>query len=149
MRIPFFNKRKRTPSLYQKGIENEFALNKRAQYYLVRLFSGENKPENMLEFIFEQVFIIYQLAQFAGSHEVSNHARKALCMLRQDFEDLYAKSLYILQAETAIACSRALKMGEPVLQELPRSEFKLAYVQAKRITETHNGITNYLKVFHD
>ena len=149
MRIPFLGRRKQTPTLYQKGIENEFELNKRAQYYLVRLFSGESKPLQMMEFIFEQVYIVYSLACFAGSHEVSAQARIALCLLREEFQERYTGTTHIFLAETVVACSTALKSGEAILQELPRSEFKLAYVQAKRLTESPTALNNYLELFHD
>lgn len=149
MRIPFLNKRKRTPTLYQKGIENEFSLNKRAQHYIVRLFSGEKEPAGMLDFVFEQIFIIYQLSLFSGSHKVSEEARKALCMLRETYEEMCLDNTGMWGVKTLVTCSLVLKMGESILQELPRNEFKLAYVQAKKITETRDGITNYLKVFYD
>lgn len=149
MRIPFLKRRKQSPTLYQKDIENEFALIKRAQAHIVSLFMGDPQPVYKLDFIFEQVCIVYNLALFAGSHEVSDQARKALCLLREEYGDTSFKDVYIFNAETALACSRALKLGEPVLQELPRSEFKLAYVNAKKLSSSREGITNYLKVFHD
>lgn len=144
MRIPFFNRRERIPTLYQKGIENEFALNARAQYYLVALFMGEGKPCQYLPFIFEQLYIVYNLAMFAGSHEVSDEARKALRMLRSEFEEIQCSGLYVMNHGTATVCSKALQEGQKVLQELPRSEFKLAYVQAKLITDKPENILKYL-----
>jgi hypothetical protein len=149
MRIPFLQKRKRLNTLYQQGIEDEFALVKRAQAHIASLFMGDREPEMKLIFIFEQVYIAYNLALFAGSHEVSAQARKALCLLREAFEDMTFEDMYVFNAQTALACSKALRMGEAVLQELPRSEFKLAYVKAKKLGETRMGISNYLKVFHD
>lgn len=83
----------------------------------------------------------------AGSQEVSDKARDALCMLRKEYEALMYEDLYYFKKETAVACSAALTEGIAVLQELPRSEFKLVYVQAKRITENRSGITNYLRSF--
>ncbi len=149
MRIPFLQKRKHSPTLYQKGIEDEFALIKRAQAHVVTLFMGDRESGLKLIFVFEMVYIVYNLALFAGSHEVSAQARKALCSLHRAFNDMSCNGDYVLDSLTALACSKALKMGEAVLQELPRSEFKLAYVQAKRLSDTRMGIFNYLKVFHD
>lgn len=67
-------------------------------------------------------------------------------MLRKEYEALLYEDLYSFK-ETAVACSVALTEGIAVLQELPRSEFKLVYVQAKGITESRSGITNYLRSF--
>lgn len=147
MRIPFLRKRERNPVLYNKGIEDEYELNRKARSYATKLFMGTNTPDRLLDFVFEQVFIIYSLAMSAGSQEVSDKARKALCMLRKEYEDLLYGDLYSYKQETATACSVALIEGVAVLQELPRSEFKLAYVQAKKITESRSSITNYLRSF--
>lgn len=147
MRIPFLRKRERNPVLYNKGIEDEYELNRKARSYITKLFMGTNNPDRLLDFVFEQVFIIYSLAMSAGSQEVSDKARHALCMLRKEYEALMYGDLYSFKEETAIACSKALTEGVSVLQELPRSEFKLVYVQVKRITETRSGITNYLRSF--
>lgn len=149
MRIPFLKRRKQTPHLYQKGIENEFALLKRAQEHIATLFMGDKQPGLKLEFIFEQVYIVYSLACFAGSHEVSVQARIALCLLREEYQERKTEAMHTFLAETAVACSKALKSGEAILQELPRSEFKLAYVQAKRLTESPTALNNYLELFHD
>lgn len=149
MRIPFLNKRKRSTTLYQQGIEDEFALIKRAQAHVVALFMGDRETGLKLISIFEMVYIVHNLALFAGSHEVSAQARKALCSLHKAFNDMSGKDDYAFDSVTALACSKALRMGEAVLQELPRSEFKLAYVQAKKLSDTRMGIYNYLKVFHD
>lgn len=149
MRIPFLRRRKQSPTLYQKDIENEFVLLKRAQAYIVSLFMGDPQPVYKLDFIFEQVCVVYNLALFAGSHEVSDHARKALCLLREEYNNATFECVYRFDAATSVACSTALKLGEPVLQELPRSEFKLAYVKAKKLSSSRDSITNYLKVFHD
>lgn len=149
MRIPFYKRRKQTPSLYQKGIENEFALLKRAQHYIATFFMGDHEPGTKMEFIFEQLYIVYNLALFAGSHEVSAQARIALCLLREEYQERACGTMHTFLAETAVACSKALKMGEAILQELPRSEFKLAYVQAKKLTESGTALNNYLELFHD
>lgn len=149
MRIPFLKKRKQSASLYQKGIENEFALLKRAQAHIASLFMGDTNPMLKMEFVFEQIYIVYNLALFAGSHETSDQARKALCMLRGEFLERYNGEKHIFMAETAVACSKAIRMGEPLLQELPRSEFKLAYVQAKKLTESSTALNKYLELFHD
>lgn len=147
MRIPFLRKRERSHILYKKGIENEYELNRKARSCITKLFMGTNNPDRLLDFVFEQVFIIYSLAMTAGSQEVSDKARNALCMLRKEYEALMYEDLYSFKEETAAACSVALTEGVAVLQELPRSEFKLVYVQVKRITETRSGITNYLRSF--
>lgn len=147
MRIPFLRKRERNPVLYNKGIEDEYELNRKARSYAAKLFMGTTNPDRLLDFVFEQVFIIYSLAMSAGSQEVSDKARDALCMLRKEYEALMYEDLYSFKKETAVACSVALTEGIAVLQELPRSEFKLVYVQAKRITESRSGITNYLRSF--
>lgn len=147
MRIPFLRKRERNPVLYNKGIEDEYELNRKARAYSTELFMGTNTPDRLLDFVFEQVFIIYSLAMSAGSLEVSDKARDALCMLRKEYEALMYEDLYSFKKETAVACSAALTEGIAVLQELPRSEFKLVYVQAKKITENRSGITNYLRSF--
>lgn len=147
MRIPFLRKRERNPVLYNKGIEDEYELNRKARSYTTKLFMGTNTPDRLLDFVFEQVFIIYSLAMSAGSREVSDKARHALCMLRKEYEALMYEDLYSFKEETAVACYVALTEGVAVLQELPRSEFKLVYVQVKRITETRSGITNYLRSF--
>lgn len=147
MRIPFLRKRERNPVLYNKGIEDEYELNRKARSYATKLFMGTSNPDRLLDFVFEQVFIIYSLAMSAGSQEVSDKARNALCMLRKEYEALMYEDLYSFKEETAVACSVALTEGVAVLQELPRSEFKLVYVQVKRITETRSGITNYLRSF--
>lgn len=145
MRIPFLNKRKRVPTLFQKGIEDEFALNRKAQHYIVTLFTGAKVDAEMqLTFIFEQLFIVYNLALFTGSHEVSDCAREALRKLRGEFERLHASFPFIMDAVVSMNCSKALAMGVPILQELPRSEFKLAYVQARKLTES-NQILIYLE----
>lgn len=145
MRIPFLNKRKRVPTLFQKGIEDEFALNTRAQQYIVNLFMGMRVDTEMyLTFIFEQLYIVYNLALFTGSHEVSDCAREALRKLRGEFEELTDSISFIMDADVSVACSKALAMGIPILQELPRSEFKLAYVQARKLTESHQ-ILMYLE----
>lgn len=145
MRIPFLNKRKRVPTLFQKGIEDEFALNRKAQQYIVTLFTGAKVDAEMqLTFIFEQLFIVYNLALFTGSHEVSDCAREALRKLRGEFERLHASIPFIMDAVVSMNCSKALSMGVPILQELPRSEFKLAYVQARKLTES-NQILIYLE----
>ncbi len=145
MRIPFLNKRKRVPTLFQKGIEDEFALNRKAQQYIVTLFTGAKVDAEMqLTFIFEQLFIVYNLALFTGSHEVSDCAREALRKLRGEFERLHANVQFIMDAVASMNCSKALAMGIPILQELPRSEFKLAYVQARKLTES-NQILIYLE----
>ena len=145
MRIPFLNKRKRVPTLFQKGIEDEFALNRKAQQYIVTLFTGAKVDAEMqLTFIFEQLFIVYNLALFTGSHEVSDCAREALRKLRGEFERLHASFPFIMDAVVSMNCSKALAMGVPILQELPRSEFKLAYVQARKLTES-NQILIYLE----
>lgn len=145
MRIPFLNKRKRVPTLFQKGIEDEFALNRKAQQYIVTLFTGAKVDAEMqLTFIFEQLFIVYNLALFTGSHEVSDCAREALRKLRGEFERLHASIPFIMDAIVSMNCSKALTMGVPILQELPRSEFKLAYVQARKLTES-NQILIYLE----
>lgn len=147
MRIPFLRKRERNPILYNKGIEDEYELNRKARSYATKLLMGTSNPDRLLDFVFEQVFIIYSLAMSAGSQEVSDKARDALCMLRKEYEALIYEDLYPFKKETAVACSAALTEGIAVLQELPRSEFKLVYVQAKRITENRSGITNYLRSF--
>ena len=147
MRIPFLRKREQNPVLYNKGIEDEYELNRKARSYATKLFMGTNTPDRLLDFVFEQVFIIYSLAMYAGSQEVSDKARDALCMLRREYEALMYGDLYSFKEETAVACSVALTEGIAVLQELPRSEFKLVYVQAKMITENRSGITNYLRSF--
>lgn len=145
MRIPFLNKRKRVPTLFQKGIEDEFALNRKAQQYIVTLFTGAKVDAEMqLTFIFEQLFIVYNLALFTGSHEVSDCAREALRKLRGEFERLHASFPFIMDAVVSMNCSKALARGVPILQELPRSEFKLAYVQARKLTES-NQILIYLE----
>lgn len=145
MRIPFLNKRKRVPTLFQKGIEDEFALNRKAQQYIVTLFTGAKVDAEMqLTFIFEQLFIVYNLALFTGSLEVSDCAREALRKLRGEFERLHASIPFIMDAVVSMKCSKALTMGVPILQELPRSEFKLAYVQARKLTES-NKILIYLE----
>lgn len=145
MRIPFLNKRKRVPTLFQKGIEDEFALNRKAQQYIVTLFTGAKVDAEMqLTFIFEQLFIVYNLALFTGSHEVSDCAREALRKLRGEFEKLHASLPFIMDAVVSMNCSKALARGVPILQELPRSEFKLAYVQARKLTES-NQILIYLE----
>ena len=145
MRIPFLNKRKRVPTLFQKGIEDEFALNRKAQQYIVTLFTGAKVDAEMqLTFIFEQLFIVYNLALFTGSHEVSDCAREALRKLRGEFERLHASLPFTMDAVVSMTCSKALAMGVPILQELPRSEFKLAYVQARKLTES-NQILIYLE----
>lgn len=145
MRIPFLNKRKRVPTLFQKGIEDEFALNRKAQQYIVTLFTGAKVDAEMqLTFIFEQLFIVYNLALFTGSHEVSDCAREALRKLRGEFEKLHASLPFIMDAVVSMNCSKALARGIPILQELPRSEFKLAYVQARKLTES-NQILIYLE----
>lgn len=149
MRIPFLQKRKHSPTLYQQGIEDEFALIKRAQAHIVAIFVSEREHSAKMVFIFEMIYIVYNLALFAGSHEVSAQARKALYSLHRAFKNMAYKDDYVFDAVTALECSKALRMGEAVLQELPRSEFKLAYVQAKKLSETHQGIYDYLKVFHD
>lgn len=147
MRIPFLRKRERNPVLYNKGIEDEYELNRKARSYITKLFMGTNNPDRLLDFVFEQIFIIYSLAMTAGSREVSDKARNALCMLRKEYEALMYGDLYSFKEETAVACSVALTEGVAVLQELPRSEFKLVYVQARKITENRSGITNYLRSF--
>ena len=147
MRIPFLRKREQRHVLYKKDIENEYELNRKARSYATKLFMGTNNPDRLLDFVFEQVFIIYSLAMSAGSQEVSDKARNALCMLRKEYEALMYEDLYSFKEETAVACYVALTEGVAVLQELPRSEFKLVYVQVKRITETRSGITNYLRSF--
>lgn len=147
MRIPFLRKRERTPVLYQKGIEDEYELNRKARSYTAKLLMGASTPDSLLDFIFEQVFIVYSLAMTAGSQDISDKARKALCMLRREYESLMLDDLYSFKEDTAVACSVALTEGVAVLQELPRSEFKLLYVQARKITETRGGITNYLRSF--
>lgn len=147
MRIPFLRKRERNPVLYNKGIGDEYELNRKARSYITKLFMGTKNPDRLLDFVFEQVFIIYSLAMSAGSREVSDKARHALCMLRKEYEAIMYEDLYYFKEETAVACSVALTEGVAVLQELPRSKFKLVYVQAKRITETRSGITNYLRSF--
>ena len=147
MRIPFLRKREQRHVLYKKDIENEYELNRKARSYATKLFMGTNNPDRLLDFVFEQVFIIYSLAMSAGSREVSDKARNALCMLRKEYEALMYEDLYSFKEETAVACYVALTEGVAVLQELPRSEFKLVYVQVKRITETRSGITNYLRSF--
>ena len=147
MRIPFLRKREQNPVLYNKGIEDEYELNRKARSYATKLFMGTNTPDRLLDFVFEQVFIIYSLAMSAGSQEVSDKTRDALCMLRREYEAIMYGDLYSFKKETAVACSVALTEGIAVLQELPRSEFKLVYVQAKRITESRSGITNYLRSF--
>lgn len=147
MRIPFLRKREQSHVLYKKGIENEYELNRKARSYTTELFMGTNTPDRLLDFVFEQVFIIYSLAMSAGSREICDKARHALCMLRKEYEALMYEDLYSFKEETAIACSVALTEGVAVLQELPRSEFKLVYIQAKKITETKSGITNYLRSF--
>lgn len=149
MRIPFLKRRKQSPTLYQKDIENEFVLLKRAQAYIVSLFMGDPQPVDKLDFIFEQICIVYNLALLAGSHEVSDHARKALCMLRREYNNTTSNDVYVFNNVTAITCSKALSLGEAVLQELPRSEYKLAYVNAKKLSSSRDSIINYLKVFHD
>lgn len=149
MRIPFLKRRKQSPSLYQHGIENEFALNKRAQAHIAALFIGDSQPKLKMEFIFEQVYVVYNLALFAGSHSISEAARKALSMLRDEFQERLCGTTHTFLAETAVACSTTLKMGEPLLQELPRSEFKLAYVQAKKLSGNPTDLINYLELFHD
>lgn len=141
MRIPFLNKRKRVPTLFQKGIEDEFALNRKAQQYIVTLFTGARVDAEMqLTFIFEQLFIVYNLALFTGSHEVSDYAREALRKLRGEFERLNASFPFNMDAIVSVTCSKALAMGVPILQELPRSEFKLAYVQARKLTESNQTL---------
>lgn len=149
MRVPFLRPRKKSPAMYQKGIENEFDLLKQAQNHILSLFGGSKQPDPKMEFIFEQLYIVYNLAMFAGSHEVSAQARHALCLLREEFEYKASGMTHTFLAETALACSKALKMGEAVLQELPRSEFKLAYVQAKKLSENRRALINYLELFHD
>lgn len=147
MRIPFLRKREQKYVLYKKDIENEYELNRKARSYATKLFMGTKNPDRLLDFVFEQVFIIYSLAMTAGSREISDKARHALCMLRKEYEAIMYEDLYSFKEETAVACSVALTEGVAVLQELPRSEFKLVYVQVKRITETRSGITNYLRSF--
>lgn len=141
MRIPFLNKRKRVPTLFQKGIEDEFALNNRAQQYIASLFTGEKADAELkLTFIFEQLFIVYNLALFTGSHEISDCAREALCKLYKEFQRVNNSFPFTMDANVSVICSRALAMGIPILQELPRSEFKLAYVQAHKLTESRQFI---------
>lgn len=147
MRIPFLKKRKQSPVLYKKGIEDEYELNHKARSYSTELLMGTGSPDRLLDFVFEQVFVVYSLALTAGSHAVSDKARKALCMLRKEYEALLHGDLYSYKQETAIACSEALTEGVSILQELPRSEFKMVYLQAKKITESRSGITNYLRSF--
>lgn len=147
MRIPFLKARKRTPTLYQHGIQSGVELNQRAQVAVTRLFVAEKAIHDDLKFIIEQVYIIYALSSFAGSHIVNDLARKALYNLRQEHQDSYNEIPYTLNALTALSCSMALKEGMAVLKELPRSEFKIAYVQAKKITESRQSITNYLRLF--
>ena len=38
MRIPFLRKRERNPVLYNKGIEDEYELNRKARSYITKLF---------------------------------------------------------------------------------------------------------------
>ena len=147
MRIPFLKARKRTPTLYQHGIQSGVELNQRAQVAVTRLFVAEKAIHDDLKFIIEQVYIVYALSSFAGSHIVNDLARKALCNLRQEHQDSYNEIPYTFNALTALSCSMALKEGVAVLKELPRSEFKIAYVQAKKITESRQSITNYLRLF--
>ena len=109
------------------------------------MFTGAKVDAEMqLTFIFEQLFIVYNLALFTGSHEVSDCAREALRKLRGEFERLHASFPFIMDAVVSMNCSKALAMGVPILQELPRSEFKLAYVQARKLTES-NQILIYLE----
>lgn len=147
MRIPFLRKREKSPVLYKKGIEDEYELNRKARMYTTELLMGVTTPDRLLDFVFEQVFITYSLAMTAGSQEVSDKARHALCMLRKEYEAIMFEDLYSFKEETAVACSVALTEGVAVLQELPRSEFKLVYILAKKITESRSGITNYLRSF--
>lgn len=147
MRIPFLRKREKSPVLYKKGIEDEYELNRKARVYTTELLMGATTPDRLLDFVFEQVFITYSLAMTAGSQEVSDKARHALCMLRREYEAIMYEDLYSFKEETAVACSVALTEGVAVLQELPRSEFKLVYILAKKITENRSGITNYLRSF--
>ena len=147
MRIPFLRKRDRKPILYSKGIEDEYELNRKARSYVIELKIGTSNPDRLLDFVFEQVFIIYSLAMSAGSQEVSDKARDALCMLHEEYEELIHEDSYSFKEETAITCSEALIDGIAVLQELPRSEFKLVYTQAKKITESYSSIINYLRSF--
>lgn len=100
MRIPFLRKRERNPVLYNKGIEDEYELNRKARSYATKLFMGTTNPDRLLDFVFEQVFIIYSLAMSAGSQEVSDKARDALCMLRKEYEALLYEDLYSFKKET-------------------------------------------------
>ena len=147
MRIPFLKQRKRTPVLYQNGIQSGVELNNLAQVSIVRLFVSEKPIYEDLCFILEQVYVVYALSSFSGSHLVNDLARKALCSLRTEFIDLKHEKPYTFSSVTALACSVALKEGVAVIKELPRSEFKLAYSQAKRITESHQSIYNFMRLF--
>lgn len=147
MRIPFLKARKKTPTLYQHGIQSGVELNQKAQVILTRVFLAEKSIHDDLKFIIEQVYIVYALSSFAGSHIVNDLARKALRNLRQEHQDSYNEIPYTFNALTALSCSIALKEGVAVLKELPRSEFKIAYVRAKKITESRKSITNYLRLF--
>lgn len=147
MRIPFLKARKRTPTLYQQGIQSGLELNQRAQVAVTQLFTAEKAIHDDLKFIIEQVYIIYALSSFAGSHIVNNLARRALCDLYLEHQDLYSEVPYTFNALSALSCTIALKEGIAVLKELPRSEFKVAYAQAKKITESRQSITNYLRLF--
>lgn len=141
MRIPFLRPRKKVTNLFQKSIGSEFDLIRQAQLYLTHLFIGSRDAEYKMVFIFEQLYIVYNLALFIGSHEVSDQARKALRKLRGEFESLTGEDTFTMDAVASVACSKALSMGIPVLQELPRSEFKLAYVAARKINESRQILT--------
>lgn len=141
MRIPFFRTRKKVNALHMKGIGSEFTLNRKAQQNLMLLVIGTNDAKNRLDSVFEQIFIIYQLALFIGSHEISDCARNALRKLRDDYIELNKGYGFIMDFTSTMACSKALEMGIPLLQELPRSEFKLAYVHAKGFTESGKILT--------
>ena len=52
MRIPFLRKRERNPVLYNKGIEDEYELNRKARSYTTKLFMGTNNPDRLLDFVF-------------------------------------------------------------------------------------------------
>lgn len=147
MRIPFLKSRRRNQTLYQQGIKSGIELNQEAQLAVTRLFVAEKPIYDDLKFIIEQVYIVYALSNFAGSHVISDLARKALCSLREEYLTIYREIPYTFSAVSALACSKALSEGISVLKELPRSEFKIAYVQAKKITESRQSITNYLRLF--
>lgn len=126
--------------MYMRKIKNGFTLNQLAQKELTKLFLH---GEGCLDFIFEQVVIIYRLSTFTGSHDVNNKAREALKTLLWE----YTNESHKISSKTAVACSVALSMGIKVMVELPRSEYLLAHTESRKLSESRESILNYLRLF--